>query len=142
VKFYSKNKFEKLVHMVGFIIRIYHVARSDGRQNPWTKFNYRFTVRIIRLCNPVSRVCYKVLNRSSNEVSGLWLGSGGLGDIFGYFLREHRGVYDGCYLTCIVGLDITRNAIHINSIYCHRVSFLYANFEVYFKHCWLYVGVR
>jgi len=24
VDFYSKNKFEKLVHLVGFIIRIYH----------------------------------------------------------------------------------------------------------------------
>ena len=28
VDFYSKNKFEKLVHLVGFIIRIYHEARS------------------------------------------------------------------------------------------------------------------
>jgi hypothetical protein len=28
VKFYSKNIFEKLVHLVGFSIRIYHVARS------------------------------------------------------------------------------------------------------------------
>ena len=27
VKFYSKNKFEKLVHLVGFIIRVYHDAR-------------------------------------------------------------------------------------------------------------------
>ena len=27
VDFYSKNKFEKLVHIVGFIIRIYHDAR-------------------------------------------------------------------------------------------------------------------
>jgi len=32
--FYSKNKFEKLVHLVGFIIRIYHAARSHGRQAP------------------------------------------------------------------------------------------------------------
>ena len=30
--FYSKNKFEKLVHLVGFIIRIYHDARSPERQ--------------------------------------------------------------------------------------------------------------
>ena len=29
---YSKNKFEKLVHLVGFIIRIYHNARSSERQ--------------------------------------------------------------------------------------------------------------
>ena len=28
VDFYSKNKFGKLVHLVGFIIRIYHDARS------------------------------------------------------------------------------------------------------------------
>jgi len=32
VEFYSKNKFEKLVHVVGFIIRIYHDARSPERQ--------------------------------------------------------------------------------------------------------------
>ena len=29
VEFYSKNKFEKLVRLVGFIIRIYHDARSS-----------------------------------------------------------------------------------------------------------------
>ena len=28
VEFYSKNKLEKLVHLVGFIIRIYHDSRS------------------------------------------------------------------------------------------------------------------
>jgi len=32
VEFYSKNKFEKLVHLVGFIIRIYHDARSSEYQ--------------------------------------------------------------------------------------------------------------
>jgi len=31
VEFYSKNKFEKLVHVGGFIIRIYHDARSPER---------------------------------------------------------------------------------------------------------------
>ena len=31
VEFYSKNKFEKLVHLVGFIVRIYHDARSPER---------------------------------------------------------------------------------------------------------------
>ena len=30
-EFYPKNKFEKLVHLVGFIIRIYHDARSPER---------------------------------------------------------------------------------------------------------------
>jgi len=32
VGFYSKNKFEKLVHLVGFAMRIYHDARSSERQ--------------------------------------------------------------------------------------------------------------
>jgi hypothetical protein len=32
LEFYSKNKFQKLVHLVGFIIRIYHDARSPERQ--------------------------------------------------------------------------------------------------------------
>jgi len=32
VEFYSKNKFEKLVHLVGFIVGIYHGVRSPERQ--------------------------------------------------------------------------------------------------------------
>jgi len=32
VQFYSKNNFEKLVHLFGFIIRLYHDARSPERQ--------------------------------------------------------------------------------------------------------------
>ena len=32
VDLYSKNKFEKLVHLAGFIIRIYHDARSSECQ--------------------------------------------------------------------------------------------------------------
>jgi len=35
VEFYSKNKFEKLVHLVGFIIRIFHYARSPERHMLW-----------------------------------------------------------------------------------------------------------
>jgi len=32
VAYYSKNKFEKLVHLVGFVTRIYHDARSSECQ--------------------------------------------------------------------------------------------------------------
>jgi len=32
VEFYSKNKFERSVHLFGFIIRIYHDARSPERK--------------------------------------------------------------------------------------------------------------
>ena len=38
IEFYSKNKFEKLVHLFGFIIRIYHDARSPERQKQNTVF--------------------------------------------------------------------------------------------------------
>ena len=33
-EFHSKNKFVKLVHLVGFVIRIYHDARSSECQIP------------------------------------------------------------------------------------------------------------
>ena len=32
VEFYSKNTFEKLVHLVGLITRTYHAARSPEHQ--------------------------------------------------------------------------------------------------------------
>ena len=41
VEFYFKNKSEKLVYLVGFIIKIYHDARSPERQiilYIWTRF--------------------------------------------------------------------------------------------------------
>ena len=38
VQFYSKNKFGNLVHLVGFIIRIYHDARSSEPQIKKKKF--------------------------------------------------------------------------------------------------------
>jgi len=39
VQFYPKNKFEKLVHLAGFIVRIYHDARSPGRQINYSVFD-------------------------------------------------------------------------------------------------------
>ena len=32
VKFHSKNKYQKLMHLIGFIIRVYHDARSAELQ--------------------------------------------------------------------------------------------------------------
>jgi len=37
VEFYSKNEFEKLVLLVGFIVRVYHDERSHKRQNICTQ---------------------------------------------------------------------------------------------------------
>jgi hypothetical protein len=42
---YSKNIFEKLVHLVGFIIRICHAARSRERQKRGLYYMDRETVR-------------------------------------------------------------------------------------------------
>jgi len=46
VAFYSKNKFEKLVHLVGFIIRIYHDARSPERQT-WCQLVSQFFIHLL-----------------------------------------------------------------------------------------------
>jgi len=46
VEFYSKNKFEKLVHLVCFIVRIYHHARSPERQISLKVFENRVLRRI------------------------------------------------------------------------------------------------
>jgi len=43
VEFYSKNKFEKLVHLIGFIIRIYHNAWSSECQISYVVV-LRFTI--------------------------------------------------------------------------------------------------
>ena len=55
VEFYSKNKFEKLVHLVGFIIRIYHDAWSPERQI-WKQLDRsNYTVRTLRTLHTLLR---------------------------------------------------------------------------------------
>ena len=46
VEFYSKNKFEKCVYLVGFVIRIYHDARSPERQIYVKLYNTRKNMEI------------------------------------------------------------------------------------------------
>jgi len=48
VEFYSKYKFEKLVHLVGFIIRTYDDARSPERQ--------RSTFVVCSLCDTALQI--------------------------------------------------------------------------------------
>ena len=45
VEFYSKNKFEKLVHLVGFIIRIYGHLDTVHR----LRLKYRINIKIQRM---------------------------------------------------------------------------------------------
>jgi len=59
VPFYSKNKFEKLVHLVGFVIRIFNDARSPERQNIYIYIYVCVCVCVCvceRLCGLVVRV--------------------------------------------------------------------------------------
>ena len=45
VEFYSINKFEKLVHLIGFIVRLYHDARSPERQgHKWLCKIYQYAI--------------------------------------------------------------------------------------------------
>ena len=60
VEFYSKNKFEKLVHLVGFNIRIYHDARSPEGHCTESKHWFTSSINIYSLwtsgnCSPNSR---------------------------------------------------------------------------------------
>ena len=64
MEFYSENIFEKLVHLVGFIIRIYHDARS-----PEPKF-VSVSIKCSHCLNAVV-VPFK-MEQSAEEVYPLW----------------------------------------------------------------------
>ena len=65
VEFYSKNKCEKLVHLVGFIIRIYHdAARSRCTVTLTSKSVTIYGPAVATACL-VSEYC-KLLNHNSN----------------------------------------------------------------------------
>jgi len=61
VEFYSKNKFEKLMHLVGFIIRIYHDARSPERPPKkkliTPKFDFNFNTVMCLLFVSDTAIC-------------------------------------------------------------------------------------
>ena len=61
-EFYSKNKFEKLVHLVGFIIRIYHDARSPERQNLYVAVSWMCTFRTMGVYTVVVSVKYNCMH--------------------------------------------------------------------------------
>ena len=71
VEFHSKNKSEKLVHLVGFIKRIYHNARSSECQNLQNGSNYMdcSSVRLMLIYGH----CY---GNSDNVVSLKWKADG------------------------------------------------------------------
>jgi hypothetical protein len=54
-EFYSKNKFEKLVQLVGLIIRICHDARSLEYQNKMPHLEFRKLLRWFCKCEGVEQ---------------------------------------------------------------------------------------
>jgi len=75
LEFYSKNKFEILEHLVGFIIRIYHDARSRERQNAPNNSYHSSLVRVrghtrahlrAGLSDEIRVVLYKIINYEWN----------------------------------------------------------------------------
>jgi hypothetical protein len=57
IEFYSKNKFEKLVHLVGFIIRIYHDARSSECQIQECTYHGGQVARVTKFFTLVRNIC-------------------------------------------------------------------------------------
>ena len=61
VEFYSKNKYEKSVRLVGFIIKIYHDAQSPEHQNNETLWMNSMNSFYLR-----HEVCNRVKDKYSN----------------------------------------------------------------------------
>jgi len=56
VEFYSKDQFEKFVRLIGFIIRIYHDARSPERQKSYLSLSQGCCSRVF-----CSRILHHVI---------------------------------------------------------------------------------
>jgi len=64
VEFYSKKKFEKLMHLVGFSIRIYQDARSPERQTNihfWSYLAQFFLERVMFQTKVVQKIKTRIL---------------------------------------------------------------------------------
>ena len=66
VEFYSKNKFEKLVHLVGFIIRIYHDERSPEHQYIYI---YIYIYKVLLRVKEQRNILHEIRKRKAN-----WIG--------------------------------------------------------------------
>jgi len=71
VGFYSKNKFEKSVHLVGFIIRIYNDARSPERQ----RLGLTYTLRWRPILSPKSFALFLFVTFNTPEWGGWYSNS-------------------------------------------------------------------
>jgi len=110
VEFYSKNKFEKLVHLVGFIMRMYYDARSPELQIKSVNLNNNYvTLRgtFHPCCNiaEVLQLLYACL-------------SGERGSEVGYLQSFNKPVFNS---SCRTHIKPPTNKLGINSILQDRV---------------------
>ena len=109
VEFYSKNKFEKSVHPVGFVIRIYHDGRLTECQT------YRTVCVTQSVCGRLGRLaivrncftrgdvksCCWLCNRTNltlHYLSSVYFANQPL-HVSGIFVAHHQGVYWVCIHT-------------------------------------------
>jgi len=74
VEFYSKNKFEKLVHLVGFIIRSEWLVSLAGRfisrgQSPWYLLNLLLPLNINTDTTMATMRSFRIVCSSNNRTS-------------------------------------------------------------------------
>jgi hypothetical protein len=93
-EFYSKNKFEKLVHLVGFIIRIYHEAPSPERQ----KSGFCFSNKIKYLYLIINAIC-------------CFVKAGQLAIVTEIALHTHPNI-------CCVSPHAPSSPAHTSTVYC------------------------
>jgi hypothetical protein len=101
VEFYNKNKFDKLVHLVGFIIRIYHDARS-------------YECQIIIFLGPYwhqhfSQMQYFICMKfASRHFEYLWLGLYSAEEMRQYLLYRRKKLFGrrGCRRKININLDL------------------------------------
>ena len=75
VEFYSENKFEKLLHRIGLIIRIYHDARSSERRKETWRLHCRLGIAHylkIRLSECISALDM-VFQHAHINIKAVWL---------------------------------------------------------------------
>jgi len=74
VEFYSKNKFEKSIHLVGFTIRIYYDARSPERQNNLNhRPHYLYILTCFQICSIMSLLIKSVNDTYTQEIVSISL---------------------------------------------------------------------
>jgi hypothetical protein len=72
VELYSKNTFEKLVHLIGFIIRIYHDARSSECQFFSVSLSQSILNSYERI-NKIMYICFVYFNFCEKRDTNLYL---------------------------------------------------------------------